>query len=191
MKLSKKLILASKSPRRKEILTQAGIDFEIRTLDTDEIYPEDMPLQQVPEYLAKLKANALKHSLADDEVILSADTIVLLKNTIFGKPKDFDDAVAILKSLSGATHEVISGVCMMTNHKTITFTDVTKVTFKELKLADIHYYINTFQPFDKAGAYAIQEWIGLIGISKIEGNYYNIVGLPIHKVIEELRAYEI
>ncbi len=191
MKLSKKIILGSKSPRRKEILHLAGFDYEIRTSETEEYYPANTPIRQVPEYLAKLKANDLKSTLLEDELLLCADTIVLLDGKIYGKPKDFEDAVAILQALSGQTHEVISGVCLMTTDSCITFSDTTKVTFSALSLEDITYYINTFLPYDKAGAYAIQEWIGLMGIESIRGNYYNIVGLPIHKVIEALRTYEI
>ncbi len=191
MQLSKKLILGSKSPRRKEILQMAGIDFEIRTANTEEHYPASLNNREVPAYLAQLKANDIKHTLANDEILLCTDTIVLLDDVIFGKPKDFDDAVHILSQLSGKTHEVISGVCMMTQTETEVFSETTEVTFTNLREDDIRYYINTYKPFDKAGAYAIQEWIGLMGIEKITGSYYNIVGLPIHKVIQALRKYAI
>jgi septum formation protein len=191
MQLSKKLILGSKSPRRKEILQLAGIDFEIRTSDVEEIYPESIDVRKVPSYLAQLKAIDLKPTIAADELLLCSDTIVLLEDVIYGKPKDFDDAVHILSKLSGKTHEVISGVCLMTNTETIVFSDVTEVHFSSLNERDIHHYINTYKPYDKAGAYAIQEWIGLMGIEKINGSYYNIVGLPIHKVIQALRNYAI
>ncbi|MEI6311101.1 MAG: Maf family nucleotide pyrophosphatase [Bacteroidota bacterium] len=191
MQLSKKLILGSKSPRRKEILQLAGIDFEIRTANTEEQYPASIDNREVPVYLAQLKANDLKHTIANDEILLCTDTIVLLDDVIYGKPKDFEDAIQILSQLSGKTHEVISGVCLMTDTHTEVFSDVTEVTFNTLIDEDIRHYINTYKPFDKAGAYAIQEWIGLMGIEKIRGSYYNIVGLPIHKVIQALRKYAI
>ena len=185
----KKLILASKSPRRKEILFNALLPFEIRTKDTEEYYPANTPVREVPVYLAQLKANAMLEELRADEILLTADTIVLLDGKIYGKPTDFDDAVSILMSLSGQTHEVITGVCLKSLEKEIVFSETTKVTFKELNIEEIKYYVEIFTPYDKAGAYAIQEWIGLIGIAGIRGDYYNIVGLPINKVIAELKKF--
>ena len=191
MKLSKKIILGSKSPRRKEIMHQAGFEFEIRTKETEEYFPANIAVRQVPEYLAQLKASDLLNTLSADELLICADTIVLLDGKIYGKPIDYEDAVNMLSSLSNNTHEVISGVCIMTTTNSVTFSDTTKVTFSKLNKTDIENYIQTFMPYDKAGSYAIQEWIGLIGIEQIRGNYYNIVGLPIHKIIEALREYEI
>ncbi len=185
----KKLILGSKSPRRKELLTNAGIPFEIRTKDTEEYYPAHTPVREVPAHLAKLKADAMMDDLQEDEILLTADTIVLLDGKIYGKPKDFEDAVSILAALSGNTHEVITGVCIRDKEKEIVFSETTKVTFKKLDTEDIKFYIKNYTPYDKAGAYAIQEWIGLIGISGIRGDYYNIVGLPVNRVAEELKNF--
>jgi septum formation protein len=185
----KKLILASKSPRRKELLTNANIPFTIRTKDTEEAYPADMPLRDVPIYLAQLKAAAMLDELMYDEILLTADTIVLLDEKIYGKPVDLEDAVSILEALSGQTHEVITGVCLKDQEKEIVFSETTKVTFKTLEKEEIIYYLEKYMPYDKAGAYAIQEWIGLVGIRGIEGDYYNIVGLPIHRVAAELKAF--
>lgn len=191
MQLNKRLILGSKSPRRKEILHLAGLEYEIRTKETEEYFPANIGIREVPEYLALLKAKDLQETLKEDEILLCADTIVLLDGKIYGKPVDFDDAVLILQELSAKTHEVITGVCLMEKNSYTCFSNTTKVTFKELSLDDIKYYINTFLPYDKAGAYAIQEWIGITGIESIRGNYYNIVGLPIHKVMEQLKQYAI
>lgn len=185
----KKIILASKSPRRKELLTNAKIPFAIRTKDTEETYPADMRLREVPLYLAQLKAAAMLEDLMPDEILITADTIVLLDGKIYGKPVDFADAVTILESLSGKTHEVITGVCLKDKNKEIIFSETTKVTFKTLAKDEIIYYLENYTPYDKAGAYAIQEWIGLIAISGIQGDYYNIVGLPIHRVVAELKAF--
>jgi len=186
---SHQLILASKSPRRKELLERSNIPFTIRTLDVEEIYPEELPKAGVAEYLAILKAEAALPTMADDEVILGADSIVILKDTIYGKPKDAEDAHRILRQLSGQIHEVITGVCLLSKNKKVSFNAVSKVWMKELSEAEIKYYVETFQPFDKAGAYAIQEWIGLCKISKIEGTYSNIMGLPTEMVYQALGEF--
>ena len=185
----KKLILASKSPRRKDLLFNANVAFEIRTKDTEEHYPADIAIREVPVYLAQLKAAAMMDELQSDETLLTADTIVLLNGKIYGKPEDFNDAVSILQALSGNTHEVITGVCLKSHEKEKVFSETTHVTFKELSLDEIKFYIENYTPFDKAGAYAIQEWIGLIGITGIRGDYYNIVGLPIQRVLTELKTF--
>lgn len=181
-----KIVLASGSPRRQQFFKDFDLedqfDFEIRIKEIDEIYPNHLKAEEITNYLAELKASAFKDDLAENEILITSDTLVWLKDRALGKPKDYDDAFLILKSLSNATHEVITSVCFKTTTKTETIFEVTKVTFTELSDASIHYYLNEYKPFDKAGAYGIQEWIGLIGISKIEGSYTNVVGLPTEKV---------
>jgi len=181
-----KLILASKSPRRSELLTRAGIPFTIRTQEVAEVYPDDLPTAEVAEYLAKLKANASRPTMGEDEIILGADSIVILDDTIYGKPKDIADAHRILSELSGRMHEVITGVCLLSSKEEVSFSAVSKVWMGKLSEEEINYYIETYKPFDKAGAYAIQEWIGLCKIEKIEGTYDNIMGLPVAGVYREL-----
>jgi len=183
------LILASKSPRRKELLERSNIPFIIRTLEVEEIYPDSLPKIEVAEYLAILKAEAARPNLAENEIVLGADSIVILKDTIYGKPKDAEDAHHILRQLSGQVHEVITGVCLLSKDKKVSFSAVSKVWMEELTEEEISYYVETFKPFDKAGAYAIQEWIGLCKISKIEGTYSNIMGLPTEMVYRALRAF--
>lgn len=186
LQLPYKVILASKSPRRKELLSAIIKDFNIRTKEVAEDYPENLKAEDVPEYLALLKANAMKNELSENELLITADTIVTLNNKIYGKPKDKADAVKILQELSGKTHEVITGVALISTTKKLTFKSITHVYFKTLSLKEIDYYIDHFAPYDKAGAYAIQEWVGMIGIEKIEGDYFNVVGLPLNKLYEEL-----
>ncbi len=157
--------------------------------DVEEIYPDDLPVRDVPEYLARLKADGIKEHLADNEISISSDTIVLMNNTIYGKPKDAVDATNMLKTLSGSMHEVLSGVCLMDKQKTHSFSVATKVYFNELQDETIQQYIEECHPFDKAGSYAIQEWIGMVGIEKIEGDYFNVVGLPLSKLYEELLKF--
>lgn len=161
-------------------------DFEIRIKEIAEIYPEHLQGVEITNYLAQLKANAFEGSLNDQEVLLTSDTIVWFENKALGKPKDYEDAFAMLKAMSGKTHEVITSVCFKTNRKTETVFEVTKVTFKNLSDEVIHHYLENYKPFDKAGAYGIQEWIGLIGIAKIEGSYTNVVGMPTDVVFEYL-----
>ena len=184
--IDRKIILASKSPRRSQILKEAGFDFEIKTKDIEESYPPDLPTEKVSEYLAEKKAEAFRELLHSDEIILAADTIVILGDVIFGKPKDATEAFEIIKKLSGNIHQVITGVCLLSKEKKKIFSGVSNVHFDEISDTEISYYINKFQPFDKAGAYAIQEWIGLCKIKKIEGTYSNIVGLPMREVYQEL-----
>ncbi len=189
MNFKKKIILASKSPRRKELLTEMGLDFEIQTADVEENFPEDMPVGEVAEFLAQKKARAAKTFIKNDEIVLGADSVVILGNVIYGKPKDWDDAYRILKSLSGQIHQVVTGVCLLSNLKEISFSEVAKVYFDELTEAEIRYYIDTFKPYDKAGAYAIQEWIGLCKVVKIEGTFSNIKGLPVASVYKHLQQF--
>lgn len=181
------LVLGSQSPRRKELLAGLGFEFIVKVKDTAEDYPADLKVELVPEYLAQLKANALLAELAEDELLICADTIVLLDGEIIGKPTSVADATEILKKLSGKTHQVITGVFIGSKSQQVTFSDTTLVSFKAIPEADIAYYIEHYQPFDKAGSYGIQEWIGYAFVEKLEGSYANVMGLPTHRVLEELR----
>lgn len=180
------LILASGSPRRQQFLKDLELDFEIRLKEIEEIYPPELQAQEIPNYLSKLKASAFEGELKDNEILITSDTIVWHNNKALGKPKDTADAFQILKSLSNSTHEVITAVCFKTNAHTHVLTETTKVSFNPLSDEVIHYYIQKFKPFDKAGSYGIQEWIGFIGVSKIEGSYANVMGMPVDKVYEYL-----
>jgi septum formation protein len=177
-----KIILASGSPRRQLFLKDLDTDFEIRLKDIEEIYPENLQGVEITNFLAILKANAFEGEIAEDEILITSDTIVWFDNKALGKPKDYDDAFQMLQSMSGKTHEVITSVCFKTCEKTETIFEVTKVTFNKLSDDAIRYYLDHYKPFDKAGAYGIQEWIGLVGINKIDGSYTNVVGLPTDKV---------
>lgn len=185
-----KLILGSKSPRRKELLSSIGLQFEIRTKETDENYPETLPIEQVAEYIAQLKADDLIEDLKDDEILLCADTTVQIDNNLLGKPNDATEASKMLSLLSGRTHIVTTGVVIASNEMELSFSVNTEVTFKPLSMDEIEYYIKTYQPFDKAGSYGIQEWIGYIGIQKINGSYNNVVGLPTQEVYQALQKFE-
>jgi septum formation protein len=184
------IILASGSPRRQQFFKDLDLAFEIRLKDIEEIYPNHLQGVEITNYLAKLKANAFDEEIIENDLLVTSDTIVWLNNKALGKPKDYDDAVQILKSLSNQTHEVITSVCFKTIHQTETIFDVTKVTFNELTDDAIQYYLDKYKPFDKAGAYGIQEWIGLVGITKIEGSYTNVVGLPTEKVYQYLNHFK-
>jgi septum formation protein len=185
-----KLILASGSPRRQQFFKDLDLDFEIRLKEIEEIYPPELKAEEITNYLAELKAKAFEGDLKDNEILITSDTIVWFNDKALGKPKDAQDAFAILKSLSNATHEVITSVCFKTKTKTSVLFEITKVTFNELSDEAIHYYIDNYKPFDKAGAYGIQEWIGFVGVSKIEGSYANVMGMPTDKVYEYLMALE-
>lgn len=185
----KKIILASKSPRRSQLLEAAGFDFIIKTKDTEESYPAGLAVEKVAEFIAQKKAYAAKEFIEKGTVLLAADSIVLLENKIYGKPKDADEAFQILRELSGKVHFVITGVCLLSETKEKLFSSVSKVYFEDLSDAEIRQYIADFQPYDKAGAYAIQEWIGLCKISKIEGLYSNIMGLPVADVYREMQEF--
>ena len=180
------LILASGSPRRQQFFKDLDLDFEIRLKEIEEIYPPELKAEEITNYLAELKANAFEGELKANEILITSDTIVWHNGRALGKPKDEQDAFAILKSLSNATHEVITSICFKTNSKTKLLHETTKVTFNELSEDAIRYYIENFKPFDKAGAYCIQEWIGFVGVSKIEGSYANVMGMPTDKVCEYL-----
>jgi len=184
-----RLVLASQSPRRKQLLEWAGIDFEVVISDADENFPNDMPVVEVPIWIARKKANAVLLKTGTQQKILAADTIVVLGNEIIGKPVDRSDAMNILTKLSGKKHLVISGVIIRSGQKEIAFADQTEVWFHDLSKSQIEYYIDHFSPYDKAGAYAIQEWIGVVGIRAIHGDFYNVMGLPISRVIKELNNW--
>jgi len=184
--LDTKIILASKSPRRKLLLQEAGFTIEIRTKEVEENYPDTLSAIDVAPFLAEKKASACTDFLEENTILLAADSVVILENEIFGKPKDRADAIRILKRLSGNVHQVITGVCLLTKTEKRVFSGVSEVHFQPLTLAEIEYYIDNFQPYDKAGSYAIQEWIGLCKISKIEGTYSNIMGLPMELVFRNL-----
>ena len=184
-----KIILASGSPRRQQFLKDLDLDFEIRLKEIEEVYPDDLKGVAITNYLAELKAKAFEGEIKSNEILITSDTIVWLNEKALGKPKDYDDALQILTSLSNQTHEVITSVCFKTDQKTDTLFDITKVTFGTLSEAQIKYYLDKYKPFDKAGAYGIQEWIGLVGISKIEGSYTNVVGLPTNLVYFYLNQF--
>ena len=184
------LILGSKSPRRKELLALIGYDFEIRTKETDESYPESLSVEEIAPFIANKKASDLLPTLTTDEVVLCADTIVVLGNQILGKPENAKKAIDMLSLLSGKEHHVITGVVIASISKKVVFSVQTLVKFKELSIANIEHYVATYKPFDKAGSYGIQEFIGAIGIERIQGSYNNVVGLPTAEVFEALKSFE-
>ena len=179
------VILASGSPRRQQFFRDLDIDFSIQLKEIEEIYPENLKGVAITDYLSNLKSDAFS-TLNDNDLLITSDTIVWLEGKALGKPKDAKDAFTMLRAMSGKKHEVITSVCLKSNSFQKIINDVTIVTFKELSDDEIYYYINNYKPFDKAGAYGIQEWIGFIGIDKIEGSYFNVVGLPVHKLYKEL-----
>lgn len=180
------IILASKSPRRQQLLASLNIDFSVQTKHVDETYPEELRREQVPVYLAELKADAFKSQLKALDLLITADTVVCIENEILGKPKNYEQAYRMLERLSNRKHQVITGVCLSAVHKTKSFFAQTDVQFKQLSHQEIDFYIRKFQPYDKAGAYGIQEWIGSIGITTINGSFYNVMGLPIQKLYQEI-----
>jgi septum formation protein len=194
-KLTKKLesfqlILASGSPRRKQLLEQLGLPFSVEVRQVDESFPEGLTPDEVAEYISRLKADAFREKdMGDRELVITADTVVTLDEHILGKPVDREDALRILNMLSGHTHQVITGVTIKSKTKQHTFSVSTDVVFKQLDQDEIAYYVDTFKPYDKAGAYGIQEWIGHAAIEKIEGSYFNVMGLPTHRLYEELLSF--
>lgn len=187
-----KLILASNSPRRKELLAGLGLPFEVRVLqDIDESYPDDLPVSEVALYIAEKKADAYRAIVNDDELIITADTVVIVGDEILGKPVDEADAERMLRQLSGRIHQVTTGVCLLTASQERRFAVTTDVTFKELSDEEIRYYVTTYKPFDKAGAYGIQEWIGYVGVTCLHGSYYNVMGLPVQRIYETIRTLNI
>lgn len=181
-----RIILASGSPRRQQFFKDLDLDFEIRLKEIEEIFPSTLKGAEITSYLSILKANAFEGELQDNELLITSDTIVWHQNRPLGKPKDAQEAFEILQSLSNNTHEVITSVCFKTKHKTDVISETTKVTFNALSDEAIRYYLDHYQPFDKAGAYGIQEWIGFVGVSKIEGSYTNVMGMPTDKVFAYL-----
>ena len=182
---NKNIILASASPRRQELFNELGLDFSIQVKAVEEIYPSTLKGAEITNYLAELKAAAFTE-LAENDIIITADTIVWLNNKAIEKPKDKQHAIEMLQELSGTGHKVITSICIKNFASQKVFYDETMVYFKPLTLEEINYYVENYEPFDKAGAYGIQEWIGFIGVTKIEGSYFNVMGLPVHKLYEEL-----
>ena len=184
-----KIILASNSPRRRELLSGLDVDYEIRVMpDIAEDYPEDLPVELVPEYISKEKAAAYLPALADDELVITADTVVILDGDIIGKPHSLDEAKQMLRRLSGRKHRVVTGVCLTTTQQQHTFSAKTDVQFSPLTDEEIEYYVEKYKPLDKAGAYGVQEWIGYVAVTALEGSYYNVMGFPVQRVYQELKA---
>ncbi len=183
-----KVILASNSPRRKELLGGLGIPYEVKTMpDIDESFPEGLPGEEIPLYIARAKASAYREQMEADELIITADTIVWLDGVVMGKPIDEEDARRMIRALSGKTHQVITGVCLTTKDVQKGFSTTTDVTFASLTEEEIAYYVEHYRPMDKAGAYGIQEWIGFVGVQDIRGSYFNVMGLPIQRLYQELK----
>jgi septum formation protein len=189
MKQKRPLILASGSPRRHYLMKEAGFDFTIEKPDVDESFPEEMPVDEVARYLASKKAEHFRLRI-HDEIVVTADTVVILFNKILNKPRDKKEACEMLSALSGRTHLVMTGVCILSKEKEESFDDTTAVTFQSLTQQEIEFYVDQYKPYDKAGAYGAQDWIGMVAIRKIEGSYFNVMGLPIHKVYEHLKNWE-
>ena len=188
-KLKYNIILASNSPRRKELLAGLDIPFEIKTLpDVDESFPEGLSNIEIPVYIAKAKADAYKQFLNEKNLLITADTIVWLNGKVYGKPADETEAIAMLEALSGKTHEVVTGVCLTSFEKQIAFSAVSKVKFAELDADEINYYVKKYKPYDKAGSYGVQEWIGYIGVESLEGSFYNVMGLPVRLLYQYLKS---
>lgn len=185
--MDKKIYLASKSPRRQELLKLMGFDFELMLKEVDESYPDDLPLMEVAAYISEIKSEAFEVKM--DEIIITSDTVVIINNELLGKPKDHNDAFEMLSKLNGNTHLVITGVTLKSVEKSITFSQTTKVTFSKLTYDQLWYYILNFNPLDKAGAYGIQDWIGMVGVASIDGSYTNVMGLPTEKLNQELLSF--
>ena len=187
--INHKIILASGSPRRQQFLKELELDFEIKLKEIEEIYPDHLQAEEITDFLSKLKASAFENELKDNEVLITSDTIVWLDNKALGKPIDASHALRMLTEMSGKTHKVITSVCIKSTKKEVVFHEETLVTFTDLSLDEIEFYLKNYKPFDKAGSYGIQEWIGLVAIEKIQGSYANVVGLPTHKLYKELMNF--
>jgi len=183
------LILASGSPRRHFLLKELGLKFEVRPKETDESFPTELKAEKICIYLAEKKAEAFRSEIKSNELVITADTIVWINGSVLNKPLDHDDAFRMLRMLSGKMHQVFTGVCLMSKEKTKTFYSATNVFFRALSDEEINFYIATYKPFDKAGAYGAQEWIGYVGVEKIEGSYFNVMGLPLRELYEELSTF--
>lgn len=186
-----RIILASQSPRRKQLLEWAEVPFDVMVKETDELYPSTLQTEKVPVYIARNKALAVKDELSHERIILAADTIVVLGDEIIGKPSNREAAIETLSKLSGQIHKVITGVVLQRGDEELSFEDITEVQFHDLTQQQITYYIDHYKPYDKAGAYAIQEWIGVTGIKKVTGDFYNVMGLPVSRVVRAIREFEI
>lgn len=183
-----KVILASNSPRRKELLSGLGLEYEVKVMPgIDETYPDTLPTEEVPVYIAREKAEAYRKSIAEDELIITADTVVCIDGEVLGKPADEAEAYAMLRKLAGRTHLVITGVCLTTAQFQKSFATVTEVTFDQLTDEEISFYVEKYRPFDKAGAYGVQEWIGYVGVTGMNGSFYNVMGLPVQRLYQELK----
>ncbi len=186
----KRIILASNSPRRRELLGGLDLDFEVKVLpDIDESYPDNLPAAEVAGYISREKAAPYRTLIGEDALVITADTVVIVGDEVLGKPKDAEDAHRMLQLISGRTHQVITGVCLLTTDKERSFSVTTDVTFKQLSEDEIAYYIEHYKPFDKAGAYGIQEWIGYVGVTSINGSYFNVMGLPVQRLWEEIKKF--
>lgn len=188
MNFKRPLILASSSPRRQYLMREAGFQFEVRVPDIDESFPASLPVVQVPKYLAEKKARIFERDLID-EIVIASDTVVILNNTILNKPQSREEAINMLNRLSGQTHTVITAVCLLSKNHVDCFDDHTEVTFKKLSPTEIEFYVDNYKPYDKAGAYGAQDWIGLVAIRHINGSYFTIMGLPMHRVYDHLQKF--
>lgn len=187
--MSRPIILASKSPRRSQLLREAGFNFRVQTFDVDESFPPDMPPEEVAPWLAQRKAEAAAHLILNDEIILTADSVVILEGTIYNKPADYQEAFGMIRALSGKQHTVVTGVCLLSKEKEKVLAGVTKVWFSELSDEEIDYYLKTCEPYDKAGSYGAQDWIGHCKITRIEGTFQNVMGLPVDLVYAALQEF--
>ena len=189
-KMDKKIILASNSPRRRELLAGLDLDFEVKVIKgIDESYPETMAPDKVAQYIAAKKADAYVPAIHEDDLVITADTVVIVDNDILGKPHDESEAKAMLRRISGRSHQVVTGVCLVTKDKRREFSVSTDVTFRTLSESEIDYYVSHYHPFDKAGAYGIQEWIGYVGVTGLNGSYFNVMGLPVQRIYSELQHF--
>jgi septum formation protein len=183
------IILASKSPRRQQLLSDLGLKFTVQSMDVKEEFPAGLGMTEIPVFLAELKADAFRAQMKNNQLVITADTIVWLDGKVMGKPKDYSDGFKMLSDLSGKKHEVVTGVCLLSKTKKIAFNTVSDVWFKNLAEDEIHYYLENYKPYDKAGAYGIQEWIGYVGVNRIEGSFFNVMGLPIQDLYEHLKNF--
>lgn len=184
-----RLVLASKSPRRQQLLRNLELEFDVRPADLDEVYPDELGMTAIPVYVAQMKADALKDTIQENELLITADTIVWKDDKVLCKPKTRDEAINMLRELSGNQHQVITGMHLQSQNKKVSFHAVTEVWFEEMSEDEIFYYVDKYKPYDKAGAYGIQEWIGYVAIYKIEGSFYNVMGLPVHKLYQYLKEF--
>ncbi|HEY4147425.1 MAG TPA: Maf family nucleotide pyrophosphatase [Chitinophagaceae bacterium] len=184
-----RIVLASQSPRRKQLLEWAEVPFDIIVEAIDEWYPDTMPAAEVPVFIARNKALAVKNKLRENRLVLTADTVVVLEGKVIGKPRDREDAIGILTELAGRRHEVVTGVVLVKGDKELAFADTTEVWFHKLTTEQVTFYVDKYKPYDKAGAYAIQEWIGVVGIKSIRGDFYNVMGLPVSRVVQALENF--